>query len=400
MNAGLILVGTELLNGMMVDTNSIYMASLLNEVGINIKYKLIVGDEKSDLIDSLNYLSEKVDLIILSGGLGPTIDDITKETIAAYLNINLVEDKYHLEQMINIFNKRNIPVFEKNRLEIMVPESSIIFRNDVGIAPAFYIDKIAAFPGVPVELKNQFPKFIDFIKNKFNLNNGILIKDIVISGIAESVLEEMINPYIDNNLTIEFLVKDYGIIIRIIDKIDNKEKVLKVFNNIKNLLLDNIIGYNDFNPQEELVSLLKDKKLKLSVAESCTGGKISDIFVSMSGVSEIFIEGIVTYANSSKMNRLNVKEQTLINHGAVSEEVVKEMLKGLSTDCGIAVSGVAGPGGGTLEKPVGTVVIGVKYKDKYLVKRELIGGSRENIRVKSAFIGINRLLKMLKEGTE
>lgn len=397
MKAYLVMVGTELLNGAIVDTNSIYMAEELNKIGVEVAGKIAVGDVQDEIINAIEFAKNTADLVILSGGLGPTIDDLTKESIGEYLKKELVVDKYHENQMKVKFGERNIPVLPKNIREVMVVEGSRVYQNDRGIAPAFFIDGIAAFPGVPVELKNMFPKFTKGLRQQFGLSRELYIRDLIVFGIPESVLEEKVKDIFEEiRYTIEFLVKDYGIIIRLLgtetDKTDIDSKIISV----QERLGDNLVSTQGKSADIELAERLIELKYTIKTAESCTGGLIASTLVSVPGVSEVFIEGLVTYSNEAKMERLGVKKETLDKYGAVSSETVKEMLMGLDSDTGIAVSGVAGPGGGTREKPVGTVYIGVKVREKLKVERYEIKGERERVRIRSAYTAMFDLLNMLR----
>lgn len=400
MKAYLILVGTELLNGMMIDTNSIYMAEELNKSGIEIVGKSVIGDIKIDIKNTIAYAYNHADLVIMSGGLGPTIDDLTKDAIAEFLDEELIIDKLHYKNMEKKFSERGIPVLEKNKKEVMVIKGSEVFLNEPGIAPAFYFDKIVAFPGVPIELKNMFPKFIEYISKKYKLKNEVFIKDILVWGIPESVLEEKVKEFITDSdeITFEFLVKNYGIIIRMQAFTEKKDLVLEIRNKIKNKLGENAFGEDSDRLENLLMEKLKSNKLSLSTAESCTGGMIASTLVSLSGVSDVYIEGLVTYSNYAKIHRLKVNEQTLVKYGAVSSETVKEMLQGLRTECGIAVSGIAGPNGGTEEKPVGTVYIGVKVNNEINIERYHFNGGREKIRQRATVTALYSLLKFLERG--
>lgn len=400
MKAYLVLVGSELLNGAMIDTNSIYMAEELNEAGIEVTGKIMVHDKIDDIVNVLHFAKDKADLIILSGGLGPTVDDLTKEAISAFLKKDLVIDEFHKIQMEKKFAERGIPVLSKNLKEVSVIEGSRVFYNEPGIAPAFCIDKISAFPGVPVELKNMFPKYLDFIKKEFNLEKSLIVKDFIVWGIPESVLEEkIISLFNDGRVFLEFLVKDYGTIVRLVSDEKNSELIQSLSEKIYEILGDSILYEKNRTSQEVLVEKLKEKNLKISLAESCTGGMIAEKIVSVSGASDVFEEGLVTYSNEAKMKRLGVTKKTLDKYGAVSEETVEEMLKGLKTTVGIAVSGIAGPLGGTVEKPVGTVVIGIKYNERFIIKKHLFKGDREKIRIRACYEAISSLLQILrKEG--
>ena len=394
------LVGSELLNGAMIDTNSIYMAQELNEAGIEVIGKIMVHDKIEDIVEVLGFAENKADFIILSGGLGPTVDDLTKEAISAFLKKDLVIDEFHKIQMEKKFAERGIPVLSKNLKEVSVIEGSEVFYNEPGIAPAFYIDRIAAFPGVPVELKNMFPKYLSFIKKQFHLEKSLIVRDFIVWGIPESVLEEkIISLFNDDRVFLEFLVKDYGTIVRLVSDEKNSKLVETLGNKLYEILGDSILYEKNRPSQDVLIEKLKEKNLKISLAESCTGGMIAEKLVSVSGASEVFEEGLVTYSNEAKMKRLGVTQETLEKYGAVSEETVEEMLKGLETEVGIAVSGIAGPHGGTPQKPVGTVVIGIKYNKRYIIKKHLFKGDREKIRLRACYEAISSLLQILrKEG--
>lgn len=399
MKAYLILVGSELLNGAMIDTNSIYMASELNEASIEVSGKIMVHDKIDEIVDVISYVYNKVDLVILSGGLGPTVDDITKEAISSFLKKDLSIDEFHKKEMIKKFAQRGIEVLAKNLKEVSVVEGSKVFHNEPGIAPAFCIDKIAAFPGVPVELKNMFPKYIAYIKEKYSLEKSLIVKDFIVWGIPESVLEEkVISLFTDDRIFLEFLVKDYGIVLRLVSQEENKELIDGLSEDLYEILGEAILYEGNRASEEVLVEELINKNLSISLAESCTGGLICEKLVSVSGASQVLYEGLVTYSNKSKIKRLGVENKTLDKYGAVSEEIVLEMLKGLETKVGIAVSGVAGPLGGTKEKPVGTVFIGIKLNKKYMIKRYLFKGDREKIRLRASYEAISSLLKILKRG--
>lgn len=396
MKAYLILVGSELLNGAMVDTNSIYMATNLNELGIEVVGKICVHDKIEEITDALDFAKNKADLVILSGGLGPTIDDLTKDAISIFLKKDLVIDELHKKEMEKKFAEIGITVLEKNLKEVSVIRDSIVFYNEPGIAPAFYCDGIAAFPGVPVELKNMFPKFLDYIKKEFVLNEKLIIRDFAVWGIPESTLEEkIIEHFIDDKVFLEFLVKDFGTIVRLVAKEENTNLVEKLCDIIRVELSENILYEDSRSSEVHLIEELKKQKLKISFAESCTGGLIASTIVAISGASDVLVESLVTYANESKIDRLGVSKDTLEKFGAVSEETVLEMLKGLKTEVGIAVSGIAGPNGGTIEKPVGTVYVGIKIMDKSLVTKYIINGDREKVRLRSCYLAINNLLKLL-----
>ncbi|WP_418965316.1 competence/damage-inducible protein A [Cetobacterium sp.] len=399
MRCTLILVGTELLNGATLDTNSVFMAEELNKAGIKIDYKLTVGDTLEKIENAIKFAKSTSDLVILSGGLGATDDDLTKEAIRRFLNKKFIVDEVELEEIKEKFKKLNIQFLNKNLKEVEKPEGAISIKNDVGMAPAFFIDGIAAFPGVPKELYNMFPKFIKFYTDKFCPNlDPIYIKDIIVSGIPESILEEKIKEFFtEPNIEYEFLVKDYGIIVRMQTSDRYKNTVEKIKEKIYNSIGNYILAEDQEKVEDKIFNLLKKKKYTLSVAESCTGGMLSSTIVSVPGISQFFKEGLITYSNESKINRLKVNKNLIEKYGAVSKEVAEEMAAGLKTDIGISTTGIAGPEGGTKDKPVGLVYIGIKVKEKVLSFKFNFIGDREKIRKKAVLHSLFELYKILEE---
>ena len=398
MKAILILVGTELLNGGMVDTNSIYMAEELNKYGIEIEAKITVKDNIDDIIKTLDYAKKNSDLIIMSGGLGPTIDDLTKDAIAKFLNKKLIVDEDELLELKEKFKELNIEFIESNIREVQKPEGSVTFKNGAGMAPAVYIDGIVCFPGVPIELYDMFPKFLKWYSKEKNLKSDeIFIKDLIVYGMAESILDNKINDlFTEEGIEYEFLVKSFGILIRLQSKMSNKNIVEKIVEKIYNRVGDNIFGEDSDRLESLIIERLREKNQTLSVAESCTGGLLSDSFVNVSGASQVFMEGIVTYSNEAKVKRLGVKKETLEKYGAVSEETAREMVLGLKTDAGISVTGIAGPLGGTNEKPVGLVYMGIRYGNDIRIEKKIFKGSRRKVREKAVLHSLFCLNKMLK----
>lgn len=398
MKAMLILVGTELLNGGMVDTNSIYMAEELNKYGIEIYSKMTVKDSIEDIINAIEFGKKNCDLIITSGGLGPTIDDITKEAVTEYLGKKLIVDEDELLELKEKFRERDIKFLDINVKEVEKPEGAVTFKNGAGMAPAVYIDGIVSFPGVPAELYDMFPKFLKWYAKEKNLNSDeIYIKDLVTYGIAESHLDNMISDlFTEEGIEYEFLVKSFGILIRMQSKLSNKNIVEKIVEKIYNRVGDNIFGEDSERLESLIIDRLRKDKKTLSVAESCTGGLLADSFVNVSGASEVFMEGVVTYSNEAKMERLGVKKETLEKFGAVSEETAREMVLGLKTDAGISVTGIAGPYGGTLEKPVGLVYMGIRNGNEILVEKKIFKGSRRKVRERAVLHSLFCLNKMLK----
>ena len=399
MKAGIFLVGTELLNGATIDTNSIYIAEELNKYGIEIEFKMTVRDVMSEITKALTYAKKNVDLVILTGGLGPTDDDITKEAMAKFLKKKLVVDEKEKKELLKKYKAYKNPN-KTNFKEVEKPEGAISFKNDVGMAPAVYVDGLVAFPGFPNELKNMFPKFLKYYVKENNLKSQIYIKDIITYGIGESVLETTVKDlFTEGDIFYEFLVKDYGTLIRLQTKIENKKNVAKIVKKLYNRISEFIIGEDDDRIENTIYECLNsgEKPLTISTAESCTGGMIASKLIEVPGISTNFIEGIVSYSNEAKIKRLKVKKETLEKYGAVSEEVAREMLAGLKTDVGISTTGIAGPGGGTKDKPVGLVYIGIKVKDEVKIFRRELKGDRNKIRQRAMMHALYNLLKILSK---
>lgn len=399
MKAGIFLVGTELLNGATIDTNSIYIAEELNKYGIEIEFKMTVRDVMSEITKALTYAKKNVDLVILTGGLGPTDDDITKEAMAKFLKKKLVVDEKEKKELLKKYKAYKNPN-KTNFKEVEKPEGAVSFKNDVGMAPAVYIDGMVAFPGFPNELKNMFPKFLKYYVKENNLKSQIYIKDIITYGIGESVLETTVKDlFTEGDIFYEFLVKDYGTLIRLQTKIENKKNVAKIVKKLYNRISEFIIGEDDDRIENTIYECLNsgEKPLTISTAESCTGGMIASKLIEVPGISTNFIESIVSYSNEAKIKRLKVKKETLEKYGAVSEEVAREMLAGLKTDVGISTTGIAGPGGGTKDKPVGLVYIGIKVKNEVKVFKRELKGDRNKIRQRAMMHALYSLLKILSK---
>lgn len=399
MKVGVILVGTELLNGGMLDTNSLYIAEELNKYGLEMKFKITVRDFRDEIYSAIDYCKKNVDLIIISGGLGPTLDDITKEVIAEYVKKSLVVDNDELEELKEKFERAGLKFKTLNVKEVEKPEGAVTFKNDVGMAPAVYIDDIVAFPGVPKELYNMLPKFLDwYVKEKKILDDEIYIKDLITYGIAESLLYEAVREFFtEEGIYYEFLVKDYGILIRLQSKMSNKNKVEKIVKKIYNKIGEFIFGEDNDRLEKKVVELLKKLNMNISTAESCTGGMLASKLIDVPGISEVFYEGVVSYSNEAKINRLGVRKEILDKYGAVSEEVAKEMVMGLTTDVALSTTGIAGPDGGSEEKPVGLVYMGIRIKDKIYVEKRVFRGDRNKVRERTVSHTLFTLIKILNE---
>ncbi|CEQ21811.1 competence damage-inducible protein A [[Clostridium] sordellii] len=404
MKAEIITVGTEILLGDIVNTNSQFLAKELASLGLDVYYQSTVGDNESRLIDTLNESLDRSDIIITTGGLGPTNDDITKEVAAKCFNQELVFYNDIWKDIKQYFEKIGVEPTENNKKQAYFPKDCIILNNSNGTAPGAILKKenkmIIVLPGPP---KEMIPMFNNELKKHLeNLTDYKLIsRTLRFFGIGESELEDKLSDIINNqtNPTIAPYAKEGEVTLRITAKSYTKDDadnlIDEVENKIKTLVGKYLYGYGETTLEETVAKLLVEKNLTIAVSESCTGGMVSSTLIDYPGISQVFMEGCVTYSNEAKMSRLGVKKETLDNFGAVSTETAIEMAKGvamnLKTNVGLSTTGIAGPGGGTTEKPVGLVYIGLYINGKTKVKKLNLAGSREKIRVKATKEALNFL---------
>lgn len=377
--ASIITIGDELLIGQVVDTNSSFIARKLNDAGISIKHRVAIRDNYHDIYDSLNKESEHSQVVIITGGLGPTKDDITKDALCRYFEGKMVVNLEAEENVRNLFMKiYKKPVTQVNLSQAEVPDVCEVIQNHRGSAPGMIFHKdgvvFISMPGVPYEMEGILEQILPYLTKRFDLP-VIVHKTILTAGIGESALAEKIAGF-ESNLPADIklaYLPNYGMVrLRLSSVIfknrPNEPTILQEFDDLKELVKDYLVTDEDETMEVVLGKLLESKGKTISTAESCTGGGIAALITSVPGASAYFEGSVVSYSNRIKKDVLKVKEETLQEFGAVSEETVKEMLSGvlklLSTDYGIAVSGIMGPDGGTKEKPVGTVWIAVGSKDR------------------------------------
>jgi len=380
----IITIGDELLIGQVIDTNSAWMAQELNKAGIKVNRRVAVGDDWNEIWKALDEESANADVILITGGLGPTADDITKPLLCEYFNGKMIISQEALDNVIHIFeNIHKKPVTERNRKQAEVPDTCKVIVNTRGTAPCMWFEKdkkiFVSMPGVPHEMKGLMEDNIIPELTKIFTLPFICHRTLVTYGIGESNLADKIQGFetsLPSHIKLAYL-PNYGIVrLRLssvgIDKEKTESEIENLFLELQKEVKDFLVT-NEDAPMEKVVGqmLLKNNET-IATAESCTGGYISQLLTSIPGSSAYFDGSMVTYSYNAKENLLGVKNETLINFGAVSEEVVKEMLGGLlekmQTNYGIAVSGIMGPGGGTTEKPVGTVWVAVGNKDKIVTK--------------------------------
>ncbi len=410
MNASIITIGDELLIGQVVDTNSSWMGQELNKIGVYVVRKIVVGDVKSDIIDALKEAAGISDLILITGGLGPTKDDITKHTLCNYFGGKLVFNEEVYEMVETYFNRLNRPMLESNRSQAELPDNCIPIKNYNGTAPGMWFDRngkvFISMPGVPWEMKLMMENYVlPQIKQKFE-TEFIIHKTILTQGIGESFLSERIHDIEDafpEEIKLAYLPNLSSVRLRITargkDQSSLTEKVDLFSKQIQERLAEYIWGYDDDILEDAVGKILISQQASLGTAESCTGGLIAHKLTSITGSSAYFKGSIVCYSNEIKENLLGVKAETLQKFGAVSEETVSEMahgvLKIMKTDYSIAVSGIAGPSGATDDKPVGTVCIAVAKNENVVTKKFLFAGNRERNMEMAAINGLSMLRKFM-----
>lgn len=412
MLAELITIGDEILIGQIVDTNSAWMAQKLNLAGIKVKQITSVSDEKQHILNALEEASQRADIILITGGLGPTNDDITKKTLAEYFNVGFRIDNDALENVKQIFSKYKSPMLESNIRQAEVLENCTTLLNVNGTAPGMWIESgekvYVSMPGVPFEMMYLMEELvIPKIKESFKLES-IVHHTILTAGIGESMLSEKISfveESLPSHISLAYLPK-LGIVRLRLSGRGAEVQVLKkeialYASKIVELIGEFVIIEADVPIEKAILDMMESLNLTLSTAESCTGGYISHLLTQQAGSSKVFLGGAVSYSNDLKCTMLSVSEETLYEFGAVSEETVLEMANGANTnfrsDYAISVSGIAGPDGGTEEKPVGTVWVAIAGKKKTISKKFQFGNKRIQNIERSAINALFLLYKLVKE---
>jgi len=375
--AEIVTIGDEILYGQITDTNSQWISAELDKIGVKTIRKSSVGDDKQQILNILQEASQRADIILMTGGLGPTKDDITKKTLAEFFNAEMVINETALAQVEKFFKERELPILETNRQQAAIPANATYITNREGTAPGMWFEQngkiFISMPGVPREMKvlmeeQMIPRIQEFFQTPV-----IFHRIIKTFGKGESQIADIIQDWEDNlpeNIKLAYL-PNYGHVRLRLTGVGQDEETLKqqVFDQeakVTPLIQKYIYGYDQETLEENLGELLVKHNKTVATAESCTGGYLAHLFTKVPGSSRYLMGGIVAYSNEIKMNRLGVKEETLKEHGAVSEATIREMAENVrekfGTDIGVASSGVAGPGGGSKEKPVGTVWIA--YADK------------------------------------
>ncbi|MDR1181987.1 MAG: competence/damage-inducible protein A [Bacteroidales bacterium] len=408
--AGIINIGDEILIGQIHNTNARFIAHELTAMGVYVKKILIVGDEKEDILSAFDEVLTCCDIVIVTGGLGSTNDDITKDCICRYFHRDLTENKIVLNHLQSIINTRKIKVPNSIFLQAMLPERSEVIANEVGLAPGIWIEDngkiLVAIPGVPQEMQAMLWDVLKKIQAHYHVNQHIIYKHIQTFGISEASLSEKLSDF-ENKLPpcikLAYLPKAGYVSLRLTGygaSVKELETELeKQLSYLSHYIDEHIFSYENKTLSELVADKLKEQNQLFAVAESCTGGYIAHLTTLIPGSSKYFKGGVVAYSNEIKCNILQVEQQTINQHGAVSREVVMQMAKNVlqlyKVDYAIAVSGIAGPGGGSVEKPVGTVWIAVADTNNVYAKCFSLGNNRERIIQQSANMALYMLYKLL-----
>jgi nicotinamide-nucleotide amidase len=415
MNAEILCIGSELLHGDIVNTNAQYISKKLAEIAIDVHYQTVVGDNTERMKNAFGICFSRADIVICTGGLGPTQDDITKEALAEYFGVEMVYDENSYQHVIEMYTRfrKNIP--QNNMRQAFFPKGSIVLNNPNGTANAcIYRGKDSEgnykigilLPGPPKEMEPLMDsEVIPYLKQ---FSNWVVYGEkLIVVNIGESAAEEMVLDIIKNqvNPTIATFASAGKVIFRITAKAENKEKCKALIEPVTEELIrrfgkENAYIVDSGKIEDKVAQLLLNKNLTVSVAESLTGGLVASKLIGYPGISKSFLEGFVAYSNESKIRTLSVKKETIEKYGAVSEQTAKEMAYGAAlvsgSDIGVSTTGIAGPDGGSKEKPVGLVYVCVYYDGKYEVKNIHATGTRDTIRERSA----NTVLDLLRKCIE
>ncbi len=410
-SAEIVTVGTELLLGHLIDTNSAYLGEKLAEIGINVYYKTSVGDNEERLINILKQAGARADVVIVTGGLGPTVDDITKNAVVKLLNRKLLLNEKVLEQIQDRFSNIKMKMAQNNLSQALVPSGAVVIENGNGTAPGLRLQNeegkyFILMPGVPREMKLMTEmSVLPFLKETFKLEETIRSRTLKCFGLGESTVDEKINDIFtaSTNPTIALLASHTEVKIRLTSKAKSteaaKEAISRVEKEILRRLGENIFAIDEGSMESKTAELLSTGKLTLAIAESCTGGLISDKLTNVPGASEFLKLGVVCYSNQAKERLLNVPSNAINVFGAVSKQVAEQMALGVkkisNADIGLAVTGIAGPSGGSEEKPVGLVYIALSTVSGMQVKECRFKGERIKIKEQSAQTALDMLRRSL-----
>jgi len=410
MKASIITIGDELLIGQTVDTNSAWMGAELSKAGFDVTRMTSIHDRREDILSALSEAAGKTNVVLITGGLGPTSDDITKQTLCEFFNTRLVLNTEVLVMIENMMHHRNFAMNENNRRQAEVPESCTVLKNATGTAPGMWFEKegtiYISMPGVPHEMKYLMSEHVLPELSKRYTSQVIIHRNIMTYGTFEAKLAEILTGFeseLPAAIKLAYLPASGVIKLRLTGTGSNHAEISKLINDqadkLYKIIPEFIYGENEESLEMVIGTLLKNQNKTLSVAESCTGGEISHLITSVPGCSAYFSGSVTAYANSVKTGFLGVNIDLITKHGAVSEEVVREMAiearKKFNTDFAVATTGIAGPDGGTEAKPVGTLWIAVASEKGIITEKRVFGNDRNtNIR-RFSLAALNLLRKQI-----
>lgn len=409
MNVELITIGDELLSGNTIDTNAAFIGKKLMEAGIDLVYHTSVGDNAELILSALGIAMNRVDAILVTGGLGPTHDDITKKTLCKFFKRQLVFHEEVLRDLTQRYTQLGMTMPAVNQNQALLPQGAKFIENKIGSALGLVFEEsgklLVAMPGVPAEMMPMLTDHVIPMLKQKESGISIIQKTIRTTGIMESAIFEKVRDLIDENqqIKIAFLPSYKGVDIRLTMKSASSQKaqqtIDELIDKLKSRIGRYIFGFDNDELPAVVGNLLKERGMTLAVAESCTGGLVGKIMTDIPGSSDYFLGGIIAYANSVKVNVLNVPADIIENYGAVSKETASAMAKGVRalTDAsiGLAITGIAGPGGGNQEKPVGLTFFGLCDEKGTLIEEHRYGTDRERNRLRAAYTAINFVRRRL-----
>ena len=409
MESIIITIGDELLIGQVINTNVAYIAKQLNNVGVEVKRALTVGDDEEEILKSFKEGFEQFDIVLVTGGLGPTHDDITKKAICKFFNTDLVTNEEALDNIKRLMQQRNIGWTKAAEEQALVPRGATVIPNKHGTAPGALIERdhkyFIVMPGVPYEMESMVDKFVVPFFQKKSRGKVVLHRTLNTTGIAESFLAERLGNLEEllGDAKLAFLPSPSGVRLRITmvgnDRGLCESTIKQIELQIRVKVGKYIYGSDDETLEEVVGKLLAERKLKLAIAESCTGGMIAHRITNVPGSSNYFERGVVVYSNQSKVELLGIPQETIVVHGAVSKEVAQAMASGVrriaNTDIGISTTGIAGPTGGTPEKPVGLVWIGFSDSKETIALKFHLGDQRLRVKERASQAALEMLRRKI-----
>jgi nicotinamide-nucleotide amidase len=417
MKAEIISIGDELLIGQVINTNQAYIAEKLNSVGIYDDTMTTIGDDENEILSAFEKAYATHDVVTVTGGLGPTHDDITRSVVCKFFQTDSIINDEALENIKQIFGRRKSNPRKINEDQALVPRGCTVIQNRLGTAPGYFIERQGKYfivmPGVPYEMKAMMNEFVLPFFEKHPTGLIIRHRTIKTTGIAESFLAEQIGDVHkifspDSGMTLAFLPNSMGVRLRITAKANSVEQAEKRIQDVESQLHRKIEKYiyttGEKDLEDTVGSLLNERTLTLAIAESCTGGLIADRITNVSGSSKYFDRGLITYSDTSKTDELGVPPELIRQHGAVSREVAEAMALGVrirsKTDIGLSTTGIAGPTGGSVEKPIGLVWIGYSDKENTFAMQFNFGGERRIIKERAAQAALELLRRKILKITD